>query len=36
MSKLRSASASLADFVGRVSAMTGYSQLEAAVQSLPR
>jgi hypothetical protein len=35
MSKLRSASASLSDFVGRVSAMTGYSQLEAAVQNLP-
>ena len=36
MVKLRGASASLAGFVDRVSAMTGYTQLEEAVKNLPR
>ena len=36
MVKLRAASASLAGFVDRVSAMTGYAGLEEAVKNLPR
>ncbi|MCX5993356.1 MAG: hypothetical protein NT177_03955 [Chloroflexi bacterium] len=36
MKKLRDASASLAAFVDRVSAMTGYAQLQDAVNNLPR
>jgi hypothetical protein len=36
MRELRNASASLAGFVGRVSAMTGYAELEQAVKDLPR
>ncbi len=36
MKKLRDGSASLAEFIGRVSAMTGYSDLEQAVEKLPR
>jgi hypothetical protein len=36
MKMLRGASGSLAEFVDRVSAMTGYSELEQAVKNLPR
>jgi len=36
MKKLRAASASLAEFIGRVSAMNGYSDLAQSVEKLPR